>query len=699
MSSLKNHLYRFGDFTVDADQRVLFRAGERVSLTPKVFETLLILVEARGRIVEKEELKRRLWPDTFVEEANIAFNIQQVRKCLDDDARNPHYVGTVARRGYRFLADVEVVSSEQTPEAPVAVATTSKRKRNIALAAATLVVLTGAGLMAWKFLTRNRQLQNKSTVSKAALKLEQLTATGQSNLVALSPDGKYLAYQRASEKKAAVWLRQLDANTNVEIIPATAHIFGLAFANNGEYLYVVKGDPLALYRVSLVGGVPTKIVDNPQGKFAISSDDSQIAFIREAINAEGQYEYSLFTVRSDGTGEKKLFTGAHPHEVDTPLWTPDGATIICSYGNSNGGGREFGLIEVSAADGRIKELPAPKFFRITKMAWSPQADALILSARTNLEDNNQLWKLTYPGLELTQLTEGLLSYLDLSVARNVNKAAASQMTFLSDVWIGSSADPKSLKKITPAVGNFCWSADGRLIYTSTASGNHDLWIMNRDGSQQRQLTVDAAMDLIPTATSDNRYIVFISNRTGNFQIWRMNPDGSNQVQLTKGGPKFYPSLSGDGKWVLYNTTDDLHLWKVPVEGGEPIEVAAYVAIRPAMSPDQRTIVCIGRDGSKREILILPASGGQPLKRIEVRGGNLWISRIKWTADGNALIYMTERDGTLNIMKQSLDGKPPEELAKFDQDDLFDFDYSTDGQFAVTRGVWKWDVVLINDLNQ
>ena len=55
-------------------------------------------------------------------------------------------------------------------------------------------------------------------------------------------------------------------------------------------------------------------------------------------------------------------------------------------------------------------------------------------------------------------------------------------------------------------------------------------------------------------------------------------------------------------------------------------------------------------------------------------------------------------GTLNLMKQSLDGTSPEEVAKFDQDDLFDFDYSADGQFAVTRGVWNWDVVLINGLN-
>lgn len=84
MPLLTNHFYKFGDFTLDTDQRVLLREGKPMALTPKVFDTLLILVENSGRIVEKDELMRRLWPDTFVEEANITFNIQQLRRILSD---------------------------------------------------------------------------------------------------------------------------------------------------------------------------------------------------------------------------------------------------------------------------------------------------------------------------------------------------------------------------------------------------------------------------------------------------------------------------------------------------------------------------------------------------------------------------------------------------------------------------------------
>ena len=82
MSSLIGPIHRFSDFTIDIDQKVLLRGGTAIPLAPKVFETLLALVENHGRIVLKEELMKRLWPDTFVEESNLTFNIQQLRKCL-----------------------------------------------------------------------------------------------------------------------------------------------------------------------------------------------------------------------------------------------------------------------------------------------------------------------------------------------------------------------------------------------------------------------------------------------------------------------------------------------------------------------------------------------------------------------------------------------------------------------------------------
>src|SRR5262244_647824 len=112
MSQAFSRLYRFGEFTVDSDQKVLLRGGAPLPLTPKVFDTLLILVDNGGRLVGKDELMHRLWPDTFVEDGNLTFNIQQLRKSLGDDARQPRFIETVSRRGYRFIAPVEEIQSD-----------------------------------------------------------------------------------------------------------------------------------------------------------------------------------------------------------------------------------------------------------------------------------------------------------------------------------------------------------------------------------------------------------------------------------------------------------------------------------------------------------------------------------------------------------------------------------------------------------
>ena len=130
MSLLLNHFYRFGDFTLDADQKVLLRKGKPLPLAPKVIETLLTLVENSGRIVEKQELMTRVWPDTFVEESNLTYSIRQLRKTLGDDARHPRYIETIPKRGYRFLhacstngetSSYGVGGIAQTPVASIAV--------------------------------------------------------------------------------------------------------------------------------------------------------------------------------------------------------------------------------------------------------------------------------------------------------------------------------------------------------------------------------------------------------------------------------------------------------------------------------------------------------------------------------------------------------------------------------------------------
>src|SRR5687767_14297923 len=110
------HLYQVGEFQLNTADGVLLRDGAPVSITPKMFDVLWLLVQNQGRIVAKDELLRAVWSDSFVEEANITVTIGQLRKVLGDDAHTPSYIQTVARRGYRFVAPVEEIRERTEPE-------------------------------------------------------------------------------------------------------------------------------------------------------------------------------------------------------------------------------------------------------------------------------------------------------------------------------------------------------------------------------------------------------------------------------------------------------------------------------------------------------------------------------------------------------------------------------------------------------
>src|SRR5215831_16560963 len=107
MSQPVHRLYEFGPYRLNSAQQVLSEGKRRIPLTPKAFQTLLVLVEAQGRVVAKDELLQKVWPDTFVEEATLAQNVFTLRKQLENQ-RGTIYIETVPKKGYRFVAPVRI---------------------------------------------------------------------------------------------------------------------------------------------------------------------------------------------------------------------------------------------------------------------------------------------------------------------------------------------------------------------------------------------------------------------------------------------------------------------------------------------------------------------------------------------------------------------------------------------------------------
>jgi DNA-binding winged helix-turn-helix (wHTH) protein len=130
--------YIFGPFSLDPEARVLLRDGEPVPTAGKTLDTLLLLVQNRGRLVDKDELLSRIWAGNAVEEANLTQSISTVRKVLGDNPKNHRYIATVAGRGYQFVAPVTEVANAIPPAASVDVS----GKRTKRAVAVTILVLS-----------------------------------------------------------------------------------------------------------------------------------------------------------------------------------------------------------------------------------------------------------------------------------------------------------------------------------------------------------------------------------------------------------------------------------------------------------------------------------------------------------------------------------------------------------------------------
>jgi TolB protein len=248
-----------------------------------------------------------------------------------------------------------------------------------------------------------------------------------------------------------------------------------------------------------------------------------------------------------------------------------------------------------------------------------------------------------------------------------------------------------------------WTPDNRIVFISASGKQGDIWIMNADASNRKQLTFDAGNNHNPVVSPDGRYIVFTSTRAGNRNVWRMNIDGSDPKRLTDGIVDLQPSFTPDGRWVIYSSlaSGDLRLWKVPFEGGAPIKVLDKTGSLAVVSPDGRQIAYLYTEepaqGPPNKIAIIPFEGGEALKTFDVpRAAAGARTILKWNNDGNSLYYSAIANNASNIWRLPLDGGKPVQVTNFTEHIITAFDWSRDGhRLAVSRGVLIRDVVLIN----
>jgi Tol biopolymer transport system component/DNA-binding winged helix-turn-helix (wHTH) protein len=723
MSASDKRSYEFGPFRLDAAEYVLLCDGQIVPLTPKVFETLLMLVQNSGHVVDKNELYKRVWQNAFVEESNLTKNISILRKILSEGDGESTFIETVPKRGYRFVVPVRISESSGNGAKPFASEPTkvdvpqrtssadqsfyqAKTRRYIlgGLLGIAAVVIAATGFGLYKYV-----LLKKKSISLASAQITRLTSSGTAIKSAISPDGKWLVYAESDGVSQSLWLKQVAVpGSNTQIIaPADVNYMGVTISPDGNYVYYTMGDASSgtgtLYQIPVLGGPARKLFTGIYSKVAFSSDGKQIAYFYWINN-----EDRLLVANKDGTGQRQLVSRRGNEFLvyrDGLSWSPDNKNILTTIGTFIPE-QSMSVALVSPENGAITHFSEQKFKRIDDIAWLSNGQGVLMSATDEFGPiepggSNKIWQISYPSGNGQKITNDLNSYQTISLTADSNSLATVQTETLGNLWISSMNELANSSQITSGrhLANFpSWAPDGKVVYALNAGGNFDLYMVDPREGTPKQLTANSGNNNYPVVSPDGRYVVLSSDRSGALGLWRIDIDGSNPKQLTN-QTSLTPSFAPDGRTVVYvsqgNTTT---ISTVSIDGGETRQLTKSLSTWPVFSPDGSRIACLYGEvpNSATRISIFPSNGGPAIKDIPLPAG--FTKPLRWTPDGKALLYGITRRGVTNLWMHPLEGGAPKQLTNFTSDRIHTFELSRDGkQLVFSRGTSSSDVVLFSGL--
>src|SRR6266851_2206368 len=522
-------------------------------------------------------------------------------------------------------------SMSDIPDEDLAAATRSRRVNRAAVYA-----MMAAGLFAIVFSSYEiLRLSGWRFLSRPALQVTQitrLTFTGQVKDAAISPDGKYVAIVNRDSGGRSLWVYQIATGSSAQVVPDDVGYWPwgarLTFSPDGTYIYYENLDSTegtglyGLYRVPMVGGTPRKLITDVDSAVTFSPDGKRLAFMR---NSNKRAEAALIAADSDGANERTVAVRKRENgfTFEAPAWSPDGKEIAIAIGY---GGMEIRQrIEVVEVDtGRETIVRTRSWQFVGRMAWLPDGRGLVFVAHENTSSMNaQIWQMDFPGGDVYRVTNDLANYYCLTESADGAYWTALQEKMASSLWILPRGDAGHAKQITPGIdsvdGNsgFTWTADGKILYTSFHAGGESMRSTDPDGRNVKDFSLGPGQNRMPSACPDGRYILYTSQDTAGQNdagrtVWRIDSAGKEAKQLTFGSGDEYAQCSRDSRWFIYGANNKGHptLFKMSIEGGQPVPISDKYRAMASLSPDSRWVAAAFEDSPKHiEMAVISVDGG------------------------------------------------------------------------------------------
>ncbi|HUF02760.1 MAG TPA: hypothetical protein VMM38_01150 [Aridibacter sp.] len=549
-----------------------------------------------------------------------------------------------------------------------------------------------------------------STEALPEIEEERLTGDGQVLEAAISPDGKFLAYLEVKDEKSSLLVKQIETNSTVEILKEGEFqdINNVIFSPDGNHVYFAGIDPdrkRAIYRVPTLGGSPAMIPLETM-VFSISPDGASLAYYGDDAETT---ETHISLADPDGSNARKILSKAGKTWVEPgTTWSPDGKHLVLVQGDDDRLPEpELSLAVYSFEDGSTRDLGSIRWERIDDkgLVWDPSGKFVYLTGRQTAGDTMQIWRISFPDGEAVRLTRNRKNYWGLSITSDGSRVVTTENEVRSGIWVSPDLDPMNSVEVLPARGDtwsLDWTPDGRIVYVSDQSGAPEVWMMNADGSEQKQLTNDRIVKLEPAVSPDGEFVVYYSPVDG-FQLYKVPIGGGLSSRIATGqiGPS-NPDFSKDGKHIVFSawTGGKQGIYRIPAAGGNSERLTDYPSTEPSYSPDGSAIACFyfAKDARFPSIAIIPATGGSPLKSFDVPATTATYRGPVWTPDGKQITYIVSNGEKRDLWAQPVIGGDPVRLTDFDRPWIARRSYSRDGKrVAVTRAEGFRNVLMLKGL--
>jgi len=629
-----------------------------------------------------------------------------VRRCLEKEPDRRYHSTPDLRNDLRELKE-DSESGELSAEsvaagvARKAAAGPRSSSRPLLLGAGAVVVLAAIAVGAW--LWRGAKPGHEPAASiETVIQMSRATTDGKVSDVAISPNGRYLAYVRREGPLNSLRLKQLATGTEVEVVsPGDASLASPSFTPDGDFLQYILVEPRhtsgTAYRVSVLGGTPRSIMDGVDS-LSCSPDGTKLA-----VTAGGMDEAHLSIAGFDGQDPRTIASRHLPDHFDSAAaWSSDGRSIAI-VSHSFGKAQQILLIDPETGEERPLDFPALKSF--TDVRWVPGRQALLVAGSdrpTNQGGTSpQIWEASLDG-KLRPLTRDLNSYFDVDVTADGATVTTLQIEVRSGIAVASAKDgvPGSFEEIFPVSAaragdeGLAWLGPDRLIHTMVQSDQMQVFVTDVTTKSTRALS-SGIHHRNPSASRDGRTIVVTGDEGTTSNLWRLDPGSGRAERLTEGVFNGFPTVTPDGSWVVYASIQEaIKLWKVPTAGGSPVEVAPVAASCDDISAVTGEALCWVYDLSAGSSTpsIIPLEGGEPRA---VAGLPRDASEVKFGPDGRSIDYVISGEGAYEIWRIPAGGGEPRRLARFPGEEIGDFAWSPDGRrLAVEKRARSGDVVLL-----